>query len=246
MTVSSFSLFKSREIKCKSFVPEGNVELAVLGVHGFAGDKESSALRRLAEKLSKKGGALICFDFPAHGESPAAEDHLTVDNCIEDLLFVAECLRREYPAAKKAVFATSFGGYISLLASDRLSDFDFVLRAPAVTMPRILLETVLKTDRKSFKASGVIVCGFDRKMALPFSFSEDLDRQESLFEKPFPRPALIIHGTEDDIVPFSHIEKYCALHPSARLIPIVGADHRFKKERELEQVIALACDYLTD
>ena len=134
MTVSNFSLFRDYEIKCKLFAPEdGEIKQIIVGVHGFAGDKDSSMLRKLGKKLSEMGGALICFDFPCHGESPAGEDLLTVQNCIEDLSFVADHVRKNYPHAKKNIFATSFGGYISLLASE-----SFMILILSFVLPQLL------------------------------------------------------------------------------------------------------------
>ncbi|MBQ7415996.1 MAG: hypothetical protein IJW14_03040 [Oscillospiraceae bacterium] len=65
----------------------------------------------MLEKLAlacDNGVALLCFYFPAHGASPVAEDKLTVENCKEDLLAVAQYVRERYPDAEKSIFATSF------------------------------------------------------------------------------------------------------------------------------------------
>lgn len=245
MTVKRFSLTRDYEIKCLAYLPEqGSVTSVTLGVHGFAGDKESSMLKALGKKLTERGGALFAFDFPAHGESPASEESLTVLNCINDLIFLADYVRARYPAAEKFIFATSFGGYISLLASDRLSDFEFILRAPAVTMPKILLDTVLKNDRDSFEKTGVITCGFERKLSLPFSFLLDLEDMEDTRRLPLSQRSLIIHGTNDSVVPLEHILEYCDSHPDADLRLMEGADHRFKRKGELDCVADLTIDFI--
>ena len=245
MKTEKFSLYRNYEIKCLSFFPETeNVTSVTVGVHGFAGDKDSSMLRKLGKKLSELGGALICFDFPCHGESPAGEDLLTVQNCIDDLSLVADHVRNNYPHAKKNIFATSFGGYISLLASEKLYDFDFILRAPAVTMPVILLETVLKTERATFEELGTVRCGFERKMDLPFSFLLDLEAQIDTKKKPLDGRALIIHGTLDTVVPPSHVLEYCGAHPKVRLHLMEGADHRFKNAGELDCICDTAIDFI--
>ena len=38
---------------------------------------------------------------------------------------------------------------------------------------------------------------------------------------------LIIHGVEDDVVPFSYAKEAATLYKDARLIAIQGADHCF-------------------
>jgi pimeloyl-ACP methyl ester carboxylesterase len=38
-------------------------------------------------------------------------------------------------------------------------------------------------------------------------------------------PTLIVHGTADRTVPFAHAERAARRIPSARLLPVTGADH---------------------
>ena len=146
METRSFLLDSSGgKIPCRAFLPEGEAELAVLGVHGFAGDKESSVLYKLAEALCLRRGALVCFDFPAHGESRAPDSHLRVHRCMEDFLTVADHIRQQFPGCRYGVFATSFGGYITLLCAERIPDFGMVLRAPAVTMAETFIRRIINT-----------------------------------------------------------------------------------------------------
>lgn len=41
-------------IDCKSYLPDGQSDGIIIGVHGFAGDKESSALKALAAAACEK------------------------------------------------------------------------------------------------------------------------------------------------------------------------------------------------
>ena len=106
MKIQFFSLKRAYEIPCKLYAPaDGIIENIILGVHGFAGDKDSSMLEKLAEYACAKNTALICFDFPAHGNSPVNEEMLTVENCKKDFCALVEYVRNHYPHAKKYVFA---------------------------------------------------------------------------------------------------------------------------------------------
>ena len=245
MNVQFFSLLRAYEIKCKLFTPDTpQVDHLVLGVHGFAGDRESSMLEKLATQCTSEGGALLCFDFPAHGHSPVKEDMLTAHNCKQDLLAVFRHGEQLYPNAKKSVFATSFGGYITLLCAHELPACPLILRAPAVTMPNLLLKNVLRTTEEHFRQVGVIRCGFERPIHLPFSALEDLREQEDLMAKVLDRQALIIHGDRDDIVPIEDIRQFVSCHHTATLEIIPGADHRFKKPGEMEQILSLTAGFL--
>lgn len=222
-------------IPCKEFLPEGEVKLAVLGVHGFGGDKESSVLRALAAQLEPMGGALFCFDFPCHGESSTPDNMLSVDICRRDLLAAADEVRRRFPDAEKGIFATSFGGYITMQCLDLLKDFRIVLRSPAVTMAESFLTII--PDQEAFFRNGSALCGFERKMLLSTAFYDDL-RKHTV---PLPgRPVLIIHGTKDDIVPFSAVSAMAEQSEFITLCPIEGADHRFKRRGQLEGILRAA------
>lgn len=245
MVTKAFSLFRDYEIKCKQFIPENkSVRNVIIGVHGFAGDKESSMLLKLAESCEEYGVSLICFDFPAHGESPADEKMLSVDNCRKDLLCVAEHVLKEYPDIPKSIFATSFGGYITLLSSSFLEEFQLVLRAPAVTMPKLILDSVLCISADDFKNKGFIDCGFERRIKLPYSFYEELLQQDDLLMKKIERSMLIMHGDCDDIVPLSDIIAFSDNRKGVSLEIINGADHRFKKNGEIEKVVLLTKEFL--
>ena len=243
MKASTFSIFRNYEIKCKLFAPEdGDVKQVIVGVHGFAGDKDSSMLKRLANACTEC--ALLCFDFPAHGKSPATEEYFTIENCKADLLFVCDYAREKYPNAKKAIFATSFGGYITLHSLDKLSDFLPVLRAPAITMADILVDNVLKVAVSDFSNAGRIICGFERKIDLPFSFYTEMRALPSLLRDFQGREMLIIHGDLDDIVPPPVIYEFAEKNSSVTLKIINGADHRFKNRGEIDTVISYTKDFL--
>lgn len=230
------------QISCKSYISKTQSKGIILGVHGFAGDKESTALRALAEAVCGKGVSLTCFDFPAHGTSEAGDDMLSVKNCMDDLLLIADLCRKEYSNKNKYLFATSFGGYIALLCSSKLTDFNFVLRAPAVTMPEHILTDLLNTTPEEFERVGTITCGFERRICLTYSFYGELQKYK-IANCVCENPMLIIHGDKDDVVPHRDIVVFCKKHKNADLQTIHGADHRFKKPGEIERVIESALAY---
>ena len=242
--IKYFSIERKYPIKCKAFLPSsGKVETVILGVHGFAGDKESSMLSELAKSVDQMDGALICFDFPAHGDSDGREDELTVENCVHDLLTVAEWIEDAYPTAEKFIFATSFGGYISLISLRTLTNYKVILRAPAVTMPKVLLESVLKISAEQFEEFGAVECGFERKITLPYSFYKGL-LQYDLCSLKFDNKTLVFHGDKDDIVPIEDVMEFCESRENVNLIIIKNADHRFKNPGEIESIVSETVQFM--
>ena len=73
------------KISSKLYLPSKDTTRFVIACHGFGGDKESSAIQYLAETIYKDNMALICFDFPGHGQSEVEADKLTISNCINDI-----------------------------------------------------------------------------------------------------------------------------------------------------------------
>ena len=233
--ITHFSLpTEAYAIPCKLFAPYvGKPRGVIVGVHGFAGDKDSSVLFHLAYALCKHDYALVSFDFPAHGKSTAPDEALRVVNCKRDLCLVAQWVKETYPDVPYGVFATSFGGYITSLCADPLQGFKKVLRAPAVTMAAALEKMVSPLSKEELLRNGAD-CGFERKMHVSGAFYREL--RECPFVDPDER-VLVIHGTEDDVIPFAAVEELAARCDNVRLIAVEGADHRFKREQDLARIL---------
>ncbi len=229
------------DIPCKLFVPPfGKPTGIVIGVHGFAGDKNSSVLTQLALALHKEEWGLVCFDFPAHGDSEAPDEALRVENCKRDLLMVVSWVTAHYPDASCGLFATSFGGYITQLCTKELTGIRKVLRAPAVTMAATLENIVAPIGREDLLKNGA-VCGFERKMHVSGAFYRDL------LDHPFPipnEPLMIIHGTADDVIPYAAVKRLSELCDNICLITVEGADHRFKRPEDLPTILRHALPWL--
>ena len=243
MKIKYCDLSRIYEIPIKCFEPEDDVFGFIVAVHGFAGDKESSAISLLAERMTARGYAVIAFDFPAHGASKA-DEYLCAANCRLDLANVYEHACELYPEAeKKAVFATSFGGYITLLSLGILpNNVRIVLRAPAVDM-RAIFEKMLPFPLDKYKHDGFAEMGYERKLNVPYSFYTELCDND-ISQKDMQREMLIIHGDRDDVVLPEYITRFCEANPRARLEIIAGADHRFKGNGEIESVIRSAERYI--
>ena len=229
-------------INVKIYEPDDDINGYIIAVHGFCGDMESSAIQALAVRMEQSEIAVIAFDFVGHGKSEA-DKHFSLSACKRDMSDVMRYMQQKYNGEKPlGIFATSFGGYITLLNSDNIpSTTKLVLRAPAVNMAESFLKFV--PDYDEFQNAGKCEMGFERKLSVPFSFYDEL-RSNSVLMTDYDRPILVIYGDQDDVVNFSDIEAFCTQNPKAVLKVISGADHRFKGKGELEQVIELSEKYI--
>ena len=234
-------------ISAKSHLPQESPKEIIIAVHGFAGDKESSAISLLAKEMTKEGFGVVCFDFPGHGESEVEADKLTIDNCINDIETIEEYIKEKYGKQMKIdLFATSFGAYITLLKIFKYNTKynKIVLRAPAIKMDKIFKETLLRETFEEFQKRGITKLGFDRTMNVPFDFYKELKQNQILELYNNSQKILIIQGTEDDVAPIKDTQELIDLDKANfELFEIQGADHRMKKDGELEKAINKAKEY---
>lgn len=234
-------------ISAKSYLPQESPKEIIIAVHGFAGDKESSAISLLAKEMTKEGFGVVCFDFPGHGESEVEADKLTIDNCINDIETIEEYIKEKYGKQMKIdLFATSFGAYITLLKifKHNTKYNKIVLRAPAIKMDKIFKETLLRETFEEFQKRGITKLGFDRTMNVPFDFYKELKQNQILELYNNSQKILIVQGTEDDVAPIKDTQELIDLDKANfELFEIQGADHRMKKDGELEKAINKAKEY---
>lgn len=232
-------------IKMKIIEPESDVRGFIIGVHGFGGDMESSVIAGLAERMTEHGFAVVAFNFPGHGTSNA-DGYFNVSRCRLDLQTVFEFAQRKYENIQtKAIFATSFGGYITLLSINNFPDnTKIILRAPAVNMSEVFERVVSEViPVEEYLKKGSITLGFERKTEVSADFYREL-KTNSVFTSTINRPMLVIHGDCDNLVLPEEIKCFCERNPQAQLKIIKGADHRFKENGALKQIIDCTEKYL--
>ena len=162
-------------INIKEFISE-DVKEILIGVHGFAGDKESSALTNVAEALSTNHIGLIALDLPGHGASEVNGDFLTIDNCLNDIKSVIEYAKKEYSGAKISMFATSFGAYLTLLYITKSgNDFNkVILRCPAIKMDQIFVDEIINEDMGTFNDRTFTTVGYERELKVNYAYFKEL------------------------------------------------------------------------
>ena len=230
-------------ISAKTYLPDKDfgVKEIIIACHGFAGDKESSAIKLLAEEMIKESIGVICFDFPGHGESKVYGKMLTIDNCIEDMNIIENYTKQKYDIPV-SIFATSFGAYITLLniARNKKIYKNIILRSPAIRMANIFRHKLLRESEADYKNRGYTILGFERELVLPYRFMEELDNNDilSIYQNKKIPLIYIIQGDKDDIAPIEDTKRFALMSPqNVKLKIIAGADHRMKGIGELEKAI---------
>ena len=217
----------------------------VIMMHGFMGNKDGMMEKITSDKLASHGIATVKFDFNGHGESEGPFSGMTVPNEIEDAKKVYEYVKSLPFAGDIALTGHSQGGVV---ASMTAGDFGaekvkcVVLLAPAA---------VLRDDAIRGNTMGARYNPLDPPEFSPLFGDLKLGGEyiRTAFSLPiyetakkFTGPACIIHGTGDQVVPYTYGERYHEIWPDSELHIIPTADHGFSKH--MQQTVDLMVDFL--
>ncbi|MBR2048046.1 MAG: alpha/beta hydrolase [Oscillospiraceae bacterium] len=234
------------QIPCVLTTPEsGLVERIVLGVHGLGGSTTDDIQSSLAEEMAYFDSAMLRFDFPAHGESPADSSELNLDNCINSLLTVARKGRELYPEVEDlCIFATGFGAYITLLALDELWEMPgtvkLVVQTPSFLMHKSIL-SMKNISRPTLQAMGKVTFRAARPFDITYPFFQEMEEHIALAA--YPIPILILHTDKDIYIPMEDVKNFRRLNERSKLVIIHGAGHRFLEEGAWDMVLDLTRDW---
>ena len=172
---------------------------ALLCLHGFGGDKDSSVIKALMDDMDAEGAGVVTFDWPAHGESTAPDSDLTVERCLEDLDAVVKFINQFIKESNKKIccFATNYGGYLATLYrnSHEKAFLYLILRSPALKMADTYRGLMKEEDFEKLLRGETIEQGYERKMHLGKGFYESLLRNDAYNqEPPLPWNIKIIQG----------------------------------------------------
>jgi len=250
----AFLLNKNERIAGMLHIPEKIPAPAIILCHGFTGNRiESHRLFvHAAREMCKNGFVVFRFDFRGSGESDGLFENMTISEEISDLKVAIDWLynREEILKDKIGVIGLSLGGVIAILTASQ----DERIKAVCTwSTPADFKDPSLQFTAKSiFGERGIEKLIEKEYIDLPSgdrikrNFLIDAFNYDILksIEKISPRPILIIHGTNDPLVPVSHAEKLFerAKNPKKKIL-IENADHTFNKWEWQWQVINHTIDW---
>ena len=195
----------------------------VITCHGLFSSKDSDKFLSIARVFTDRGIAVIRFDFSGCGESTGSIADTTVTGRLAELTAVVQFARQhQLPGTHLGLLGSSLGGYLSLLyAAQDTSIRALSVWATPLSLPG-LRESIPPEERSMLKEDFFID-------ARRFDLSTLLPALHSL---------LILHGTQDEIVPYAHAEKIFRLAGSPKeLQRIAGGDHSLTVPKGREQAI---------
>jgi alpha-beta hydrolase superfamily lysophospholipase len=222
-------------------VPDKTPAPAVVFCHGFTGNRVEAhrLFVRAARRISREGMVAVRFDFRGSGESEGEFENMSVSSEISDLnavlSFISE--RGEVVRDKIAVLGLSLGGVVSILTAAQNPVVKAVCTWASPAEFKSLPDAFGK-DLKTVLEKGYVDLPSGYRVGK--SFFTDILKHDVLgsCSKISPRPMLIIHGSEDPIVPVQHAHMlYERAGEPKKLIVINGADHTFNRRDWEDEVI---------
>jgi uncharacterized protein len=203
----------------------------ILYLHGFASGPASNKARFFRDRFDQLGIPLEILDL-AEGNF----EHLTITGMLRVV---------ERAAADQAIalIGSSLGGYLAALYASRHPEAErLVLLAPAFQFPsrwpaRVGPDGMAEWERT--RKLEVFHYAENRPALLDYSFYEDGRKYPE--EPDFAQPALLIHGTKDDVVPASLSETYANRHPNV-VLHLLESGHELTDV--LEPIWRLSRDFL--
>ncbi len=195
----------------------------VIICHGVGANK--SDFTELAASLSKRGYAVLLFDFRAHGESKGIRTSLGYHEQT-DIMAALDFLktRPEIDVKRIGIYGFSMGGSAAILAAAETSAFRAVVVDSAFTSLRDQARDAITGfyHLPSFPFLPLAIMGYQ----LYFQTSVDKISPVSVITKIAPTPVLIIAGEGDALIPADNGRKlFSAAQEPKELWIIPNADH---------------------
>lgn len=217
--------------------------LAVL-LHGFSSSMKNSTNEALLPLLTAKDIAVLRFDFRGHGgESDGLIDDATLSSAVLDLKTAVSWATSEYSSLsyiRRVLVASSFGAAAALAGAKIVGASGIVLKSPVSDIYNMQLQRRGEKGMHEWKETGyATVTGKKGTIRLKYAYVEDAMRYNlPQLAKEYGIPISVIHGSEDEVVPYKHSVRLCqTVGTLSTFITIEGGDHRYSRQEDFDKAI---------
>ncbi|MGN1066492.1 MAG: alpha/beta hydrolase family protein [Candidatus Fimimonas sp.] len=184
-----------------------------LVIMSHSANVNSDTLDTYAKRSAGLGYVVYTFDYPGASSSSRSDSvDCTIFTETETLRFVIDYFSEQAFVDGIFLFGTSQGGLISAIVADEKAEDlrGLILFYPAFNIPELMVKYSFGIDE---------------------NYKKQLEEYD-VFEHigTFSKDVLIVHGTQDIMVPYSYSERAAELYVSCNLQLIEGANHGFNKE----------------
>lgn len=223
---------------------EGAVATSPVGVvflHGLMSDMNGGKALHVEAHCRQRGWSCLRFDQSGHGESDGRFIDGTIGSWAEDTCALIDAVT----VGPQILVGSSMGGWVMLLAAlkrqDRVAGLLGIAPAPDFTED-LTWPSLSAGQQQQVMETGLVEVpsGYSEE---PYRFSRALfedGRQNCLLGAPIPfaGPVRILHGQQDDAVPWQQSLRLADQLTSAdvELTFIKAGDHRLSEPQHLERL----------
>ena len=231
-------------------LPLGKPMAFALFAHCFTCGKDNLAAKRIAERLTFHGIAVLRFDFTGLGASEGEFANTHFSSNVDDLVAAADHLRKTYDAPA-ILIGHSLGGAAVLAGAHRIPEARAVVTIAAPYDPGHVTG-LFKEQIETIRAQGEVEVELaGRPFHIRREFLDDVaERKLDACLATLRKALLVFHSPTDDLVGIynaSHIFG-AAKHPKS-FVSLAGADHLLSQKSDavyVANVIAAWADRYLD
>ncbi|MCR5673700.1 MAG: lysophospholipase [Lachnospiraceae bacterium] len=207
----------------------------VIVVHGYTGDMEERHITGVAKAINEIGFATLRVEMYGHGKSGGEFKDHTLYKWVTNMLAVVDHVRSYDFVTDLYICGHSQGGLLVMLIAGMCPDrFKAVIpMSPAWMIPEYARSGEFlgsKIDPVNIPDEFIqneehLLSGNYVRVAQTIHVEDEIER--------FEGPVLIVHGDEDEAVPYEYGVKAAKLYKNAKLVTIKGDDHCYDHHLEL-------------
>ena len=214
-------------------------------IHGFTGHMEEEHLLAAKDAFLDLGMMVLRVEMYGHGMSGGVFKYHTMYKWVSNPIDVVRHAKSLDYVTELYFAGHSQGGLLTMLMGGMFpDDFKMIIpMSPAWMIPKIsregmILGTTFDPDHIPEK-----IISWDTELSGDYiRVAQTIHVEDSI--KRYKGPVLLIHGVEDEVVPYSYAEEAAGLYKNASLIGIQGADHCYVGHND-ELADAIKCNICT-
>ncbi len=207
-----------------------NPDAYVLFAHYFTGNKDVTALSRIARALNKENIALFRFDYTGLGDSEGSFAETNFSSNVGDLIKAADYMRKHLKAPQ-IIVGHSLGGTAAISAASEIPELKAVatIGSPC-SAAHVKHNFSAHLDEINKNGEAEVVLG-GKKFNIKKQFLEDIAKQDMPSKIASLRKALLVmHSPVDETVNIDNARMIyqAAKHPKS-FVSLDNADHLLMK-----------------
>jgi len=226
--------------------PEGKDKcpLCIL-IHGFTGHMEEPHIIAAQKAMNDCGIAVLRVEMYGHGKSDGEFKNHTLYKWVTNALTVVEYAKSLDFVTELYLSGHSQGGLLTILIGGMCPDYfkAIIPLSPALSIPDDARKGSMLGSEFDPDHIPETITSIDYQLSGNYvRVAQTIHPEDEI--KRYSGPVLIIHGTSDDVIPYSYAEKAQKLYKKAKLVPVEGDDHCFTKH--LDKMTAALKDYFSN